>query len=57
MNNITFQQLEFFFTVAETKYIYKAAEALYVSQPDVSKWIHRLENEIGVKLLKEPIPV
>ncbi len=52
MNNITFQQLEFFLTVAETKYIYKAAEALFVSQPDVSKWIRRLEKEIGVKLFE-----
>lgn len=48
--NITFQQLEFFLTAAETKYIYKAADALFVSQPDVSKWIRRLEKEIGVKL-------
>ncbi len=52
MYNITFQQLEFFFTVAETKYFYKAAEALFVSQPDISKWISRLENEVGVKLFK-----
>ncbi|MBP2653593.1 MAG: transcriptional regulator, LysR family [Firmicutes bacterium] len=39
-----------FHTVAYYKNISRAAEALYISQPAVSKSIQKLENAIGVKL-------
>jgi DNA-binding transcriptional LysR family regulator len=52
MYSITLQQIEYFLKVAETKYISEAANALYVSQPAVSKWLNRLEKDLGVRLFQ-----
>jgi len=50
MINISLQQIEYFLTVAECNYFSEAANLLYVSQPAVSKWIGKLEKELGVTL-------
>ena len=45
-----FHQLRYFLEVAQTQHITKSAEALHISQPSLSKAIHRLEEELGVPL-------
>lgn len=45
-----FRQLKYISTVAEHKSITKAAKALYISQPSLSHYILKVENELGVKL-------
>ena len=45
-------QLKYFKAVAEYGSISRAAEALYISQPALSKVIGRLESEVGVKLFE-----
>ena len=50
MYNITFQQLETFFAVAERLNISDTANAMYISQSALSKTIHRLEDGLGLKL-------
>ncbi len=45
------KQLEHFIAVAETGSINQAAQALYTSQPNVSKIISALEKELGCELL------
>lgn len=46
---------EYFLTIAETKSISRAAEILHISQPSLSKYLKRLEEELGVKLLDRSI--
>ena len=41
----------YFLTVAETLNITRAAEHLCVSQPSLTQYLNKLENELGVKLL------
>ncbi len=43
-------QLRYFLEVAKQQHVRRSAEALHVSQPAVTKAIHRLESEIGVPL-------
>lgn len=43
-------QLKQFQTVAQTGNIVEAANALFISQPALTKSIQELENEIGVPL-------
>ena len=50
MYNITFQQLETFFAVAERLNISETANAMYISQSALSKTIHRLEEGLGLQL-------
>ncbi len=50
MESLSFQQLEAFFTVVEYQQLSKAAQAIFVSQPSLSRTVQRLENNIGVKL-------
>ena len=45
---MTFQQLKYVITVAETGTITEAAGKLYVSQPSLTKAIHELEKEMNV---------
>lgn len=40
----------YFLTIAELRNLSKAAEKLYVSQPSLSQYLNRLENELGIKL-------
>ena len=50
MYNITFQQLETFFAVAQRLNISETANAMYISQSALSKTIHRLEEGLAIKL-------
>ena len=49
---MTESQINYFLAVAKEKSISKASEALFVSQPAVSKQIALLENELGCKLFE-----
>lgn len=49
---MVFKQLEYFIKVAELGSINKAAEALFTSQPNVSKVINSFEKEINFKLFQ-----
>lgn len=46
------QQLQYFVTTVQTGSITKAAEVLYISQPALSRTIHRLEEELGFSLFE-----
>ena len=45
---MTFQQLKYVITVAETGTITEAAGKLYVSQPSLTKAIHEMEKEMNI---------
>lgn len=47
------QQLKYFLTVAQMGHMTRAAESLYISQPALSRSIKRLEEELGISLLKK----
>ncbi|MBR6951120.1 MAG: LysR family transcriptional regulator [Oscillospiraceae bacterium] len=51
-SNITFQQIEAFLAVARYKSITRACEALFISQPALSKILKRFEENIGVTLFE-----
>lgn len=46
-----FRELEYFATVAELKNFTAAADRLHISQPAISKAIHKLEEELGFNLI------
>lgn len=46
-------QLQYFVEVAKQKSVTRAAELLQVSQPSLSQTIHRLERELGAKLIEK----
>lgn len=46
------KQLQYFRKAAKTKSISTAAESLYITQPALSRCIKRLEEEVGVPLLR-----
>jgi len=45
-----FKNYQYFLTIVEHGSITKAAEALYISQPSVSKYLSQLEKRLSVKL-------
>lgn len=45
------RELEYFVTVSELKNFTTAAKRLHISQPAISKSIHKLEEELGFQLL------
>ena len=47
-----FRELNYVLAIAEHQNITKAAEALYVSQPTLSKFLISLENDLGLKLFR-----
>ncbi|KIL36943.1 LysR family transcriptional regulator [Cohnella kolymensis] len=47
------RQLQYFVQVAKLQHVTKAAEALHVAQSAVSRQIHRLEEELGVRLFMQ----
>lgn len=50
MQNVTFQQIEAFLTVARFQNMSKSAKSLYISQPTLSKTLQRFENSIGMRV-------
>ena len=50
MYKISLSEMQIFLFTAQYHSFSRAAEILYLSQPTVTKWIHHLENELGVKL-------
>ncbi|MGI5970745.1 MAG: LysR family transcriptional regulator [Oscillospiraceae bacterium] len=50
--NITIQQMRYFVTAAECLNFTKTAQKHYTSQPVVSKWIGKLEADLGEKLFE-----
>ena len=46
-------QLKYFMEVAASQHITKSAEKLHIAQPALTQAIHRLENDIGVKLFEQ----
>jgi DNA-binding transcriptional LysR family regulator len=49
---VQLRQLEYFTAVAETRHFTRAAEAVHVAQPSLSKQIHTLERELGAPLFR-----
>ncbi|XID93671.1 LysR family transcriptional regulator [Paenibacillaceae bacterium WGS1546] len=47
------RQLEYFVRVARLQHVTKAAEELHVAQSAVSRQIHRLEEELGIRLFMQ----
>ena len=48
--DMTFVQLKYILTIAETKSLNKAAEQLYVSQPSLTNALKELEKEVGITI-------
>ena len=46
------QQLQYFVTTVQIGSITKAADVLYISQPALSRTLHRLESELGFSLFE-----
>ena len=47
-----FRELSYIAAIAKHQNITKAAEALYISQPSLSKFLSSIESELGLKLFK-----
>lgn len=47
-----FKEMSYILAIAQHKNITKAAEALYTSQPSLSKFLKALEEELGLKLFR-----
>ena len=53
-----YSKYHYIVTVAELQSISKAAKALYVSQPALTKYINKMEDSLGVKLFnRKTIPI
>lgn len=48
-----FRELTYVITVAKYQNITKSAQALYISQPSLSKYIKNLEHNLGIKLFNK----
>lgn len=46
-------QIKFFLEVAKSEHITKSAEKMHISQPSLTQSIHRLENDLEVKLFEQ----
>lgn len=46
------KRIEYIIAVAECKSISKAAEILYISQPSLSRFCSKLEDELGLRLFE-----
>lgn len=52
MYKINLLEIKIFLTVSKYKNFSRAADTLFISQPTVTKWIKRLEAELGFPLLE-----
>lgn len=53
-----FDKFNYIQTIAELKSFSKAAEKLYVAQPSLSRYVNRLEEELGVRLFdRTQVPI
>lgn len=52
MAEINIRQIEVFLSVAKNQNISRAAAELYVSQPSISKWISKMEEDVGMPLFR-----
>lgn len=50
---VDFRELSYVLAIAKYQNITKAAEALYVGQPTLSKFLISLENDLGLKLFPQ----
>lgn len=48
-------RLDYVLMLAQEKNMTKAAEKLYISQPTLTKYINRLEEELGVRLFDRSV--
>lgn len=49
-DDVTIQQIRIFLTAAQTNSFSAAAQQLYLTQPTVSKWMAKLERQLGCRL-------
>lgn len=47
-----FLQLKYFYALAQTQHVTRTAEQLHIAQPALTRTVHRLESELGVKLFQ-----
>lgn len=53
-----YEKLNYIIAIAEERNLTQAAKRLYISQPTLTLYLNRLENELGVKLFdrtKSPV--
>lgn len=49
---MTLAQIQYFYTLAETEHMRRAAEKLFISQPSLSVAVQKLEEELGLSLFE-----
>ena len=49
-DGLDFKELRYIASIARNQNLTKASQELYISQPSLSKFLHNLENSMGVKL-------
>ena len=52
---MTLDRLDYVLAVAEEQTITRAAKRLYISQPTLTSWLNRLEQELGVRLFDRTV--